>query len=131
AELGNGGLDVATVSPLDLETLEGFDHLEVQEKLGAGFIRIGLNQSRDYFKDKRVRQAFLYAVNRADLVDQVLKGKAVVQNSDFYTPNAPQDLNDYAYDPAKAKQLLTEAGWDFDRKIDLMWIPGQRDRDAS
>src|SRR5690606_25195479 len=66
-----------------------------------------------------------------DLVDQVLKGKAVVQNSDFYTPNAPQDLNDYAYDPAKAKQLLTEAGWDFDRKIDLMWIPGQRDRDAS
>lgn len=131
AELGNGGLDVATVSPLDLETLEGFDHLQVQEKLGGGFVRIGLNQSRDYFKDARVRQAFLYAVNRVDLVDQVLGGKAVVQNSDFYTPDAPEDLNDYAYDPAKAKQLLTDAGWDFDREIDLMWIPGQRDRDSS
>jgi peptide/nickel transport system substrate-binding protein len=131
AELGNGGLDIATVSPLDLETLTGFDQVGLQEKLGAGFVRIGINQSRDYFKDERVRQAFLYAVNRADLVDKVLNGKAVVQNSDFYTPRAPKDLNDYAYDPAKAKQLLADAGWDSGREIDLMWVPGQRDRDSS
>ncbi|MFC7621089.1 ABC transporter substrate-binding protein [Microlunatus sp. GCM10028923] len=131
AALGNGELDVATVSPLDLETIKGFDQVAVQEKLGAGFVRLGLNQSRDHFKDERVRQAFLYATNRADLVQKVLLGKAVVQNSDFYTPRAPKDLNEYAYDPAKAKQLLADAGWDSSKEIDLMWVPGQRDRDAS
>jgi ABC-type transport system substrate-binding protein len=131
AALGNGELDVATVSPLDLETISGFDQVKVQEKLGAGFVRLGINQSRGYFKDKRIRQAFLYAVNRADLVNKVLNGKAVVQNSDFYTPRAPKDLNDYAFDQALAKQLLADAGWDSAKEIDLMWVPGQRDRDAS
>lgn len=131
AQLGNGGIDVATVSPLDLETLQDFDQVEVQEKLGAGFIRIGLNQSKAYFKDKRVRQAFLYAVNRTELVDKVLGGKAEVQNSDFYQPEAPDDLNTYAYDPAKAKQLLKDADWDPKQEITIVWIAGQRDRDAS
>ena len=110
AELGNGGLDVATVSPLDLETLAGFDQIAVQEKLGAGFVRIGINQSRDYFKDKRVRQAFLYAVDRADLVNKVLNGKAEVRNSDFYTPRAPKDLNAYAYDPAQGQAAAGRGG---------------------
>lgn len=131
AQLGNGGLDVAAVSPLDLETLKDFDDVEVQEKLGDGFVRIGLNQSKDYFKDKRVRQAFLYAVNRAELVKQVLNGKAEVQNSDFFGPEAPKDLEPYDYDPAKAKHLLKEAGWDSSQEINLMWIAGQRDRDSS
>ncbi|MFX4271480.1 ABC transporter substrate-binding protein [Propionibacteriaceae bacterium Y1685] len=131
AQLGNGGIDVATVSPLDLETLSDFDNVEVQEKLGAGFVRLAVNQDKKEFSDKRVRQAFLYAVNRQQLVDQVLNGKGEVQNSDFYQPRAPEGLNDYAYDPEKAKQLLSEAGWDASREVTISWVAGQRDRDAS
>ena len=27
--------------------------------------------------------------------------------------------------------MLADAGWDSGKEIDLMWVPGQRDRDAS
>lgn len=130
-QLGNGGIDIASFSAADFGTVQGFNNVSIQEAPGAGFVRIALNQTKPYFKDARVRQAFLYAVDRAQIVSKVLSGKATVQNSDFYSKNAPVGLNAYAYDPAKAKSLLKQAGWDFNRTVTLEWIPGTRDRDAT
>ena len=131
AQLGNGDIDIASYSPTDVATVEGFDNVATQEKPGAGFVRIGLNQSKSYFKDVRVRQAFLYAINRAQIVKSVLRDKASVQKSDFYKANEPAGLNEYAQDTAKAKDLLKQAGWDSNRTIELEWVHGQRDRDAT
>ncbi|MDN3357505.1 ABC transporter substrate-binding protein [Actinomadura sp. DC4] len=131
AQLGNGGMDIASFSPADLKTVQGFDKIAIQEKAGAGFVRIALNQSKSYFKDVRVRQAFLYAIDRKSLVDKVLGGKATVQNSDFFSANTPPGINEYAYDPQKAKSLLAAAGWDPGQTVELQWVPGQRDRDAT
>jgi ABC-type transport system substrate-binding protein len=131
AQLGNGGIDVASYSPTDLKTVAGFKDVTTQEKAGAGFVRIALNQSKSYFKDVRVRQAFLYAVDRQQIVKSVLAGKGTVQNSDFFAANSPGDLNPYAHDAAKAKQLLQQAGWDFSRTVKLQWVHGQRDRDET
>ena len=131
AQLGNGGIDIASYSPTDLRTVEGFTAVSTQEKPGAGFVRIGLNQSRDFFSDVRVRQAFLYAVDREQIVETVLAGKGEVRLSDFAPDKSPSDLNAYPYDPDKAKQLLTAAGWDFNRTVNLQWVAGQRDRDAT
>ncbi|GLY87061.1 ABC transporter substrate-binding protein [Actinoallomurus iriomotensis] len=131
AQLGNGGMDIASFSPADLKTVQGFKNIAVQEKAGAGFVRIALNQSKSYFKDVRVRQAFLYAIDRKALVAKVLGGKATVQNSDFFAGNTPAGINEYAYDPQKAKSLLQAAGWDPNRTVELQWVPGQRDRDAT
>jgi peptide/nickel transport system substrate-binding protein len=131
AQLGNGGIDIASFSPTDLSTVAGFSGVTTQEKPGGGFIRIALNQSKPYFKDVRVRQAFLYATDRAQIVKTVLAGKGTVRLSDFAQANEPTGLNDYAKDTAKAKQLLTAAGWDFKRTINLQWVHGQRDRDAT
>jgi peptide/nickel transport system substrate-binding protein len=131
AQLGNGGIDIATYSPADLSTVSGFSNVATQEKPGAGFVRIALNQSKPYFKDVRVRQAFLYAVDRKQIVQSVLAGKANVQLSDFYNDNAPSGLNEYPKDVAKAKSLLADAGWDPNRTVKLQWVHGQRDRDAT
>ncbi len=131
AQLGNGGIDIASYSPTDLATVKGFSKITTQEKAGAGFVRIALNQSKSYFKDVRVRQAFLYALNREQIVQSVLAGKASVQLSDFYKANAPSGLNDYKQDVTKAKSLLSQAGWDPNRTIVLQWVHGQRDRDAT
>lgn len=130
-QLGNGGIDIASFSAADLGTVQGFNNVGIQEAPGAGFVRIALNQTKPYFKDVRVRQAFLYAVDRAQLVSKVLAGKAAVQNSDFFSKNAPSNLNQYPYDPNKAKSLLQQAGWDFGRTVTLEWVAGTRDRDAS
>ncbi|MFL6127046.1 ABC transporter substrate-binding protein [Actinophytocola sp.] len=131
AQLGNGGIDIASYSPTDVDTVSKFNGVSTQEKPGAGFVRIALNQSKDYFADARVRQAFLYAIDREQIVKTVLAGKGEVRLSDFAKDNEPKGLNDYSYDPAKAKQLLAAAGWDPNRTINLQWVQGQRDRDAT
>ncbi|MEU7870484.1 ABC transporter substrate-binding protein [Dactylosporangium sp. NPDC049140] len=131
AQLGNGGIDIASYSPTDAATVAGFGGVATQEKPGAGFVRIALNQSKPYFADARVRQAFLYAVDRQQIVKTVLMGKAEVRLSDFAKANEPSGLNDYAKNVAKAKQLLAEAGWDANRTVNLQWVHGQRDRDAT
>ncbi|HYQ68650.1 ABC transporter substrate-binding protein [Actinophytocola sp.] len=131
AQLGNGGIDIASYSPTDIDTVAGFDGVSTQEKVGAGFVRIALNQAKDYFADVRVRQAFLYAIDREQIVKTVLAGKADVRLSDFAKDNEPSGLDEYSYDPAKARQLLAQAGWDPNRAINLQWVQGQRDRDAT
>jgi ABC-type transport system substrate-binding protein len=131
AQLGNGGIDISSFSPTDLKTVQGLNTVNTQQINSAGFVRIAINQTKPYFQDPRVRQAFLYAVNRQALVDKVLFGKAKVQNSDFYAGNTPSGINTYAYDPAKAKQLLQAAGWKASQTVNLEWVPGQRDRDAT
>jgi peptide/nickel transport system substrate-binding protein len=131
AQLGNGGIDIASYSPTDIDTVSKFGGVSTQEKAGAGFVRIALNQSKPYFADVRVRQAFLYAIDREQIVKTVLAGKADVRLSDFAKDNEPEGLNAYSYDPDKAKQLLAEAGWDPNQAVNLQWVQGQRDRDAT
>ncbi|MCM0616899.1 ABC transporter substrate-binding protein [Paenarthrobacter sp. TYUT067] len=65
------------------------------------------------FASEKVRQAFQYAINRQALVDALHKGdipawNALPKDSAGFT----EELNTkYAYDPAKAKSLLEEAGY--------------------
>jgi peptide/nickel transport system substrate-binding protein len=64
-------------------------------------------------EDARVRQAMNYAVDREAIVESLFKGAAKLSTG-FVTPtnlgyNAA--IKPYAYDPDKAKALLTEAGF--------------------
>ncbi len=63
------------------------------------------------FKDVRVRQALNYAMDREGLVT-LLNGAAEPAKG-FWKPSDPRfgkPVNDYRYDPAKAKALLAAAG---------------------
>jgi peptide/nickel transport system substrate-binding protein len=74
---------------------------------------LGLNHKDPRFADKRVRQAFAYAINKRDLIDGVRLGLAREATGPFkpgtwvYNPN----VRAYPYDPARARALLAEAGW--------------------
>jgi peptide/nickel transport system substrate-binding protein len=65
------------------------------------------------FDDVRVRQAVNYAVNREAILKSILEGYGELLHGPFasawlgYDPN----LQPYPYDPARARQLLAEAGY--------------------
>ncbi len=75
------------------------------------YLQFNLKDPR--FQDVRVRQAFMYAIDRATIVSQLFKGAAVVTPCVFDNPKyQPKDANPYTYDVNKAKQLLKDANWD-------------------
>jgi peptide/nickel transport system substrate-binding protein len=64
--------------------------------------------------DPRVRQAILYGIDRNQLVNGLLNGKGEIVDG-FLSSASPfydASLIPTEYNPEKAKQLLTEAGWD-------------------
>lgn len=129
AQLGTGEMDLAQISAIDAKTVEGQPNLKVVTNKGAGFVRIAMNQTQPRFADPRVRQAFLYAIDRKSFVEKSLGGLATVPNSVLLGRFVPEGLNTYDYNPEKAKSLLAEAGWDASKPVTLAWIPGTRDRD--
>jgi len=83
---------------------------------------IGFNMEWDAFKDIRVRQAFNYAIDKKTVVDKYLRGKAYAATGYFppsmsaYNPT----IKGYDYDPAKAKELLKEAGYPDGLEVEIL-----------
>ena len=70
--------------------------------------------------DARVRQALTYAIDNETLCKTILLGKAVPANN--LTPNIEgkaTGLNDYKYDPQKARDLLKAANWNSSYVLDV------------
>lgn len=63
--------------------------------------------------DPRMRQALLYSIDRDALTKALFQGKQAVSNS-WVNPISKlykKDVNDYNYNPARAKQLFAALGW--------------------
>lgn len=130
-QLGTGEIDIAPIGPLDRKNVEKMEGVRVESVESPGFNRIALNMRHDYLKDKRVRQALVYGMDRQGAIDAALGGNGKVQNSAFMTDWAkPADLEQYAYNPDKAKQLLDAAGWDPNQVLIAPYDPLQTDRAA-
>ncbi|MGN6584386.1 MAG: ABC transporter substrate-binding protein [Rhizobiaceae bacterium] len=74
---------------------------------------VAINNARKPFNDIRVRRALSYAVDRKAVIDGAEYGFGTPIGSHFAPHNpAYEDLTGkYPYDPAKAKELLREAGY--------------------
>jgi peptide/nickel transport system substrate-binding protein len=89
-----------------------------------------MNSSRPVFADKRVRQAMAYALDVDKMIKDLLgtvakRGTAPIPSTVF--GYAPQTA--YAYDPAKAKQLLAQAGVPNGFDAGVIWNPGSAPQD--
>lgn len=73
---------------------------------------LGFNHRDPRFADLRVRQAILLAIDRAAIVRSLYGGRASLAHC-VYTqaPWVSDDLDRHAHDPARARALLSEAGW--------------------
>ncbi len=71
--------------------------------------------------DARTRLAMVYAINRKQIVDELLQGNGEVINGFFtsYSPYYDESLVPTEYDPEKAKELLAESGWDSNKELTI------------
>lgn len=88
-------------------------HLGKRTYVMPTYMYIGWNQRRAVLSDKRVRRALSHLVNRDLLLKQITRGYASPTNSPIYPmrPEYDSSIAPIAFDPARAGQLLTEAGW--------------------
>src|SRR5262245_14366357 len=114
-ELRKGSVDLAINADLDPVAVEGLQKAEgIKVELidGTNITHIGVNLQDPILKDKRVRQALAYAIDRESIIRDLLKGQASVAYSVLpvsqwaYEP----EVEKYSYNPDRARQLLDEAG---------------------
>jgi peptide/nickel transport system substrate-binding protein len=88
-------------------------HLRKAQPSEPGYGYIAWNENSPLFSDKRVRLALSYMVDRKELIARIMYNDAVpIQSPVFYKQTKfLEDLPYIPYDPEKAKQLLSEAGW--------------------
>lgn len=98
----------------DLELTENYKRFQVQCADTWRVEYIGMLCTDPLFKDKRIRQAFNYAINRDEVASTVYRyrsipnlGAIVPESISGYAPSE----GPYRYDPEKALALLAEAGY--------------------
>ncbi len=92
----------------------------------VGFV--GFNVTVPPYDDVRVRRALNHAVNKEQICEYLFEGLAVPAKGvlpEGVLGYAPQKLPAYEYNPEKAKQLLSEAGYPdgFETKLTTYTIP--------
>ncbi|MCQ9206215.1 MAG: peptide-binding protein, partial [Omnitrophica bacterium] len=74
---------------------------------------LGFNLKHPWFKDKRVRQAISYAIDKQEIIKGVLLGLGQAATGPYVPNTWPYNpkVKKYEYNPQKAKSLLKDAGW--------------------
>jgi peptide/nickel transport system substrate-binding protein len=127
AEVLSGGLDLIMNVPLDQAVqLRTVPHLQVLfgETMRVKFLQLDTTERTlaPQLRDERVRRAVLHSIDRESMLKSIVgEGGRIIHTVCFpgqfgcTDEGAPR----YAYDPAKAKQLLAEAGLAQGFEVDL------------
>jgi peptide/nickel transport system substrate-binding protein len=108
-------VDIVSGVPVTLfNRLIALPHVKVITQAGrrAMYMDIG-NRPGTPFEDLRVRQAIAHAINAEEIIEKVMGGQATLahQLPDKPTLGYDKTIRRLPYDPAKAKELLTAAGY--------------------
>ncbi|HYP49399.1 MAG TPA: ABC transporter substrate-binding protein, partial [Pyrinomonadaceae bacterium] len=116
AELQAGRVDLVpnptNISADTYNTLGKNPNLQIVQMDGSNIRYIGFNVTEKPVDNIKIRQAIAYAIDREKILRDLLSGQGKVAHSILpeasWAYSAPVKYN---YDPAKAKQLLQEAGY--------------------
>jgi len=113
--------------PSNVAALKADPKITVEMPLDTRTIFMGLNCQKGITTNKKVRQAFNYAVDKKAIVKKILFGTAEPMDG----PVSPKVFGyfkmdkQYDYNPEKAKQLLKEANFDFSKTISMRTPQGR------
>ena len=119
AQLKAGQVDVITQDAIDVLQAPVLDAITTAKAFyipGTTWEHVDLHCEDPILKDKQVRQALYYAIDREELVEKVFLGrtksvKSVIMD---WSWAYNKDLPDYKYDVKKAGELFDAAGWKLD-----------------
>lgn len=117
AGLQSGEIDItqqtmSVIPPEDYASVEALEQVEVV--YGSPVTNQSMFIQTANVPDVRVRQALLYAIDREKILNELLNGHGEVVDG-FLSSASPffdETITPAAYNPEKAKALLSEAGWD-------------------
>jgi peptide/nickel transport system substrate-binding protein len=122
--LAAGEIDFTYLEPTDIETLgEGFNIYSNNSNVPVYTdIHYRNPDVPEYWRDIRVRQAIMYAIDRPAITDQVLDGTHYPLPCPVPFPDLwHEDVNWFEYDPEMALSLLEEAGIN-PADIEMEWV---------
>jgi peptide/nickel transport system substrate-binding protein len=113
-ELQKGSIDLV-VNDLPPDIVHQFNgkNFHIAKSQGLDYSYIGINMADPVLKDKRVRHAIGYAIDRKAIVEYLRRGLArpatglIPSQAWAYEP----DIFQFTYDPNRSRQLLDEAGY--------------------
>lgn len=125
--LENEEIDMVPLHPTQGEEAGTLENVEVITYPGVSFYYVGFKlgvfdndakeivEEKDKYANKQLRQALWHAIDREEWIDAFFGGYGKVLNAPIPTSHwiaaDNSELNQYEYDPEKAKELLEEAGY--------------------
>jgi peptide/nickel transport system substrate-binding protein len=127
AEMLAGGLDfIMNVPPDQADQLKVVPHLEVKSGETMRIVFLNMNTLADgptpALRDIRVRQAIQHAIDRPAMIKQLVGDGARMLNVICYPSQfgcSDEKAKRFEYNPARAKQLLAEAGFPNGFEVDF------------
>jgi peptide/nickel transport system substrate-binding protein len=118
--------DVINNVPVDeLSRLEKHPRVRAEKVEGLRMHFLAMNLSHKPFDNKLVRQAFNYAVDPTQIIKYIFEGNGYVMNGPMSSNVIGFDpkVKRYPYDPKKAKDLLSKAGFSSGLEVKLYFSP--------
>ncbi|EKN65406.1 oligopeptide ABC transporter oligopeptide-binding protein AppA [Neobacillus bataviensis LMG 21833] len=124
-ELKNGTLDMTAFHPSIIDQVKALDNVNVITYPGLSYYYVGFRlgtwdgekniMNEPKYQNLKLRQAMYYAINREEWVKAFFFGVGKPVNRPIPTNHwiaaDNKDLEQFKYDPEKAKKLLDEAGY--------------------
>lgn len=138
AGLINGDIDVVAMGSIPLADWESIKEAEnvvaaPVEDYTYQYMLFNLSESNDAFQDANVRNAFDMAINKQQIVDNLMlgEGQVAVGPMPEYHPYFNDELVGNEHNPEEAKKMLEEAGFDFGKEYKLIVPQGNQVREQS
>ncbi len=113
----------------DMPEIEKTPDIKFARQPGLNVSYLSMNMKKPPFKDKRVREAIVLAIDRESLVKEVFgsAGRAAKNPMPPVLLGYNDEIRPTRYDPDRARRLLAEAGYPNGFKTTLWTMPITRD----